>query len=99
MANTNVAREQRKFNLSKITLIEAYGNYVKVWQKEKMTLVNSTLKQCFQQLPQPQFVQIHKSFLVNKLHVTAIDKEHVHLAEGKTIKVGKSFKGYVQELL
>ncbi|MGO4891945.1 LytR/AlgR family response regulator transcription factor [Flavobacterium sp. W21_SRS_FM6] len=93
-----VDRERRKFNFDDISLIEAYGNYLKVWQGEQVTLVSSTLKQCLQQLPAQHFVQIHKSFVINKNGVCAVDNEHVFLAGGKAIKVGKSFKACLLSL-
>jgi len=94
-----VDREKRKFNLADITLLEAYGNYVKVWQDEQVVLVSSTLKQCLQQLPSQQFLQIHKSFVVNKNHVIAIDNEYVRLAGDRGVKVGKLFKEGLKCLL
>lgn len=94
-----VDREKRKFNVADITLLEAYGNYVKLWQGTQMSLVSSTLKLLLQQLPSQQFVQIHKSFIVNRQHINAADTEHVRLAGDKVIKVGKSFKDSLLGLL
>jgi DNA-binding LytR/AlgR family response regulator len=94
-----VDREKRKFVLDDISVLEAYGNYIRVWQGEQVSLVSSTLKQCLQQLPQAQFVQIHKSFVVNKQHVVAIDNQHVRLKDDREIKVGKSFKNQMLGLL
>lgn len=93
-----VDREKRKFVFDDISLLEAYGNYVKVWQGEVVSLVSSTLKQCLQQLPQQQFVQVHKSFVVNKQQVLAVDSNHLRLEGNKLIKVGKSFKKQILEL-
>ena len=70
--------------------IEAYGNYVKVWQQDKMTLVTSTLKHLLSELPEQLFVQIHKSFVINKEQVTAVTSDSVTLACGANIKIGKS---------
>lgn len=94
-----VDRERRKFSFADITLIEAYGNYLKVWQGQQVTLVSSTLKQCLQQLPNSQFVQVHKSFVVNKNHVIALDNDYVRLSNGTAIKLGKSFKDGLRDLL
>jgi DNA-binding LytR/AlgR family response regulator len=94
-----VDREKRKFKLDTISLFEAYGNYVKVWQGKDVTLVNSTLKLMLQNLPKQQFAQIHKSYIVNKTHIVAADKESVRLSSDKNIKVGKSFKSALPELM
>ncbi|GAC18264.1 LytR/AlgR family response regulator transcription factor [Paraglaciecola arctica] len=94
-----VGREKRKFVVDEISLLEAYGNYVRVWQGEQAILVSSTLKQCLQQLPQTQFVQVHKSFVVNKQQVVARDNQHIRLTGDRQIKVGKSFKDRLLGLL
>lgn len=94
-----VDREKRKFTLTDIALLEAYGNYVKVWQGEQATLVSCTLKQLVQQLPGSQFVQIHKSFVVNKTHIVAADSDHIRLAAGREVKLGKSFKQCLADLI
>ena len=94
-----VDREQRKFQLNDISMLEAYGNYVKVWQGAEMTLVSSTLKQLLQQLPQPQFVQVHKSFIVNKDRIVAVDNAQIRLDGNQHIKVGKLYKQALAGLL
>ncbi|WP_027672816.1 LytR/AlgR family response regulator transcription factor [Rheinheimera baltica] len=94
-----VDREKRKFLLGDITWIEAYGNYVKVWQGEHMTLVSSSLKRLVQQLPRQQFVQVHKSFIVNRDKVVAVDNDHVRIEGGLVVKVGRLFKQSLVGLL
>ena len=94
-----VDREKRKFALSEISYLEAYGNFVKLWQADKMTLVSSSLKQLIEQLPSEQFTQIHKSYVVNNAKVLAQDTEHLTLDCGSTLKVTRSFKKQAQGIL
>jgi DNA-binding LytR/AlgR family response regulator len=94
-----VDRELRKFELARISCFEAYGNYVKVWQGGQMTLVNSTLKQIHQQCGQAGFVQVHKSFLVNKQQVIAIDSQKIRLADQLQIKIGEAYKDNARQIL
>ena len=94
-----VDRERRRFLLSDIDLLEAYGNYVKVWQGEQVTLVSSTLKRLLQLLPVQQFVQVHKSFAVNKNKIVALENEQLRLAGGQPVKIGKAFKSGLAGLL
>ena len=94
-----VDRERRKFALADITLLEAYGNYVKLWRGDDITLVSSSLKLVIEQLPNKQFTQVHKSFVVNNSKVAAVETEFLTLECGRIIKVGKSFKKMVQQLL
>ncbi|MBU1309488.1 MAG: LytTR family DNA-binding domain-containing protein [Gammaproteobacteria bacterium] len=87
-----VDREKRRFLFNDIELLEAYGNYVKVWQGQQVTLVSSTLKRLLQQLPAQQFVQVHKSYVVNKNKIIAQDSDQLRLAGGQPVKVGKLYK-------
>lgn len=90
-----VEREQRKFQLEKITCFEAYGNYVKVWQGKNMTLVNASLKSLRQQLPAKDFIQVHKSFIIHRQEVTSIDSQSLQLSNQMRIKIGDAYRANV----
>jgi DNA-binding LytR/AlgR family response regulator len=94
-----VDREKRKFTLADITLLEAYGNYVKLWQGDDMVLVNSSLKLLIEMLPNTQFTQVHKSFVVNNAKVIAVDTDYLTMDCGRTVKASKTFKKDLQLLL
>lgn len=94
-----VDRELRRFELGSICCFEAYGNYVKVWQGERMTLVSSTLKQLCNQLPATAFVQVHKSFLVASCHVVCRDSQQLQLSNGLKVKIGDAYKIQAKQLL
>jgi len=94
-----VDREKRKFTLADITLLEAYGNYVKLWQGDEVVLVNSSLKLLIEMLPDTQFTQVHKSFVVNNARVIAIDAGSLTMECGRTVKASKTFKKKLQLLL
>lgn len=94
-----VDREKRKFVIDDITMLEAYGNYVKLWQGDMMTLVSSTLKQLLQALPNQHFIQVHKSFIVNKNKIIAVGHEQVRLVGEQNVKIGKSYKRGLNGLL
>jgi DNA-binding LytR/AlgR family response regulator len=87
-----VDRGQHKINLTDIVYLEAFGNYVKLWKADNMLLVSSTLKNLLERLPTEQFLQCHKSFVVNRSFVTGMDNENIALENGINIKIGKSFK-------
>ena len=93
-----VDREKRKFTIADISLLEAYGNFVKLWQDDEMRLVNSTLKQLLEQLPTEQFTQVHKSFVVNNAKVVSLETESLTLTCGRSIKVTKSYKKQAQRI-
>jgi two-component system, LytTR family, response regulator len=66
----------RFIKISSITFIEPVGNYSKIVTIEgKHCLVLKTLKQWQEELPDNNFVRIHRSSIVNKEHIDRIEKK------------------------
>jgi two-component system LytT family response regulator len=66
----------RFIKISSITFIEPVGNYSKIGTIEgKHCLVLKTLKQWQEELPDNNFVRIHRSSIVNKEHIDHIEKD------------------------
>jgi len=66
----------RFIKISSITFIEPVGNYSKIVTIEgKYCLVLKTLKQWQEELPDNNFVRIHRSSIVNIEHVERIEKK------------------------
>ncbi len=93
-----VDRSLKKFTLAEITLFEAYGNYVKLWQESNVTLVTSTLKNISEQLPSDSFTQVHKSFLVRNTAIMEFHASTIGLENGRVLNIGKSYKNAVEQL-
>ncbi len=87
-----VDRELRRFELALICCFEGYGNYVKVWQGQQMTLASTTLKAVMEQTAAAGFIQVHKSFLVNPSHVLSLDSQLLKLSNQQQIRIGEAFK-------
>jgi len=94
-----VDRGKQKFVLDDIDYLEAYGNYVKVWQAHKVTLVSSTLKSLLEELSSELFTQIHKSYAVNNSKVKSVESGKITLLNGTHVKVGKSYKKMASSLI
>ena len=93
-----VDRELRRFDLETICCFEGYGNYVKVWQGERMTLVSATLKAISEQTAGSGFVQVHKSFLVNPRQVQSLDSQSLRLSNQQQIRIGEAFKAQARRI-
>jgi DNA-binding LytR/AlgR family response regulator len=81
-----------KVRLDEVCCLESLGNYVKVWINEKFLLTARTLISFEGQLPSSSFIQIHKSFILNKKFVHYIEGSRVHLTNGRVIPVGKNYR-------
>ncbi len=79
-------------DLQQITYFESFGNYVKVWQENNYLLTPRTLSSYEAELPQEIFVRIHKSYILNRRMVHALEGNIVHLKNGKQLPLGKNYK-------
>ncbi|MCL2097209.1 MAG: LytTR family transcriptional regulator [Bacteroidales bacterium] len=83
--------------VQEIHFLEADGDYVKLHSSEGTFLKEKTMKYFEENLPQQQFVRIHRSYIVNVDYVAKIalyekEKFHIHLKNNTILKA--SLKGY-----
>lgn len=79
-----------RLGLETITHIEAYGNYIKIYE-EKMVLTPQTLSEFLEKLPD-SFLRVHKSFVVNFNHLRLIDGNQIVLQNDTKVTIGKSYR-------
>ncbi|WP_273566887.1 LytR/AlgR family response regulator transcription factor [Maribacter halichondriae] len=79
-----------KIDVDEIQYIEAYGNYVKIYT-DTMILTPETLTNFLEKLP-PNFLRIHKSFVINFNTLKLIDGNQIVLQNGAKLPIGKSYK-------
>ncbi|MGB5555236.1 MAG: LytTR family DNA-binding domain-containing protein [Flavobacteriaceae bacterium] len=79
-----------KIDVDEIHYIEAYGNYIKIFT-ETMILTPQTLTDFLEKLPY-DFIQIHKSFVINFNKLKLIDGNQMVLQSGAKLPIGKSYK-------
>jgi DNA-binding LytR/AlgR family response regulator len=68
-----------KIELSDILYAESIGNYVRIHAGGKNILAYLTMKSLEAQLPQPDFIKIHQSYLVNGSRIDAIEGNEIRL--------------------
>lgn len=93
-----VDRAWRRFDPPQICCLEAYGNYVKVWQGTQVTLASTTLKALMHHAALAGFIQVHKSFVVNPAHVVGLHSQQVQLSNQQQIKIGDSFRAQARQI-
>ena len=87
-----------KIDLTKLTYIEALGDYVRIHSKHGKYTVLSTMKAMDLKLPDDQFMRVHKSYIVRIDKIQKVIKSEVHL-EGYTVPVSRSYKDTLKERL
>ena len=67
---------------TQILYVKSMQNYVEIHlQNQKRIIVHQTLKSILDQLPQEDFLQIHKSYVVNTKYITHIEGSSLYLNE------------------
>ena len=88
-----------KVNHKEIHYCEALGDYVKLHTKDKVHTINSTMKNLEDKLrTSPQFIRIHRSFIINLNCLENFDNDTAIVA-GKIIPIGNKFRAGLQERL
>lgn len=84
-----------------ILYIESIDNYVKVHLADGTSILSKiSLRAVEEQLPQGEFVRIHRSFLVPRSRIIGFSRSEVVLGRnGKTLPIGKKYMDDVIALL
>lgn len=81
-----------------IVWMEADGNYTTIYTtNNKKRLVRQVITDLHHQLPVQDFVRIHRSYVINKTHVTEYKSSMVHLGDIK-LPVGRTYKDTLDSL-
>ena len=94
-------KEDKKYyqiKLAEILFIEAYGNYVKINMMDRLIVSHQTLTSFTHNLPENQFIRVHKSFIVSIDKIELIEGNRIHISNHK-IPIGKMYKLNVNRLL
>ncbi|MFN9499813.1 MAG: LytR/AlgR family response regulator transcription factor, partial [Chryseotalea sp.] len=77
-----------------IMYLSALGNYVKIFStgSQKPMIVYDSLQNLQQQLDADNFIQIHRSHVVNKVFIKNVDKVSVFLTNGECLPLGRKFQ-------
>lgn len=79
-----------RIKLEEIRYVQAMGNYVRIFTREKSYLIRHTFKSFRGRLPALKFCQSHKSYIVNLDFVREIKKEFI-LVGDQQIPVSRRF--------
>jgi len=74
-------KQLKKIFLNEILFIESMENYVNVFTTSSKEVVYSTLKLFSESLPAGQFLQVHRSYVVNIRHIQSIEGNMLHIAD------------------
>jgi two-component system, LytTR family, response regulator len=90
-----------KIELHDIDYVEATGNYVCVVCGTKKTIAHTTISAVEKLLPQPQFIRVQKSFIVNIVKIASITGNAIKLKNNDKadIVIGSTYKDAFLEIV
>jgi len=90
--------EHIKINLNDILFIKSDSDYTEIHLVERTILSSDTLKS-WKEKYKDEFIQIHKSFLVNKSKIEKISAQFVFITNQEKLQIGRAYKNQVEKLL
>ena len=91
-------KQLKKILLIDILFVEGMENYVTIYTTTSKVVVYSTLKQMQESLSNKNFIQIHRSYIVNIENVQAIDGNLLNIGTHK-IPVTRNFRDKVLSVI
>ncbi len=88
-------KKQHQINLDDLLYIEAFGNYCKVYLDDTMIVTLQKISDFEKMLPTTIFIRVHKSFVVSKPKITAIEGNLIHVG-AHTIPIGQTYKKIIR---
>lgn len=88
---TNGKNQFKKVNLSEICYLESLKNYVVLHTESEEIITYNTLRYYIDNLPNMQFIQIHRSFLIRLDKIEKTDTDSVWVLN-KELPVGDTYK-------
>ncbi|WP_420551947.1 LytR/AlgR family response regulator transcription factor [Tenacibaculum aiptasiae] len=84
-------KKLHQIKVNDIYYIEGLGDYIKVHLKDTFLITYKTLKKITDLLPKSNFVQVHKSYIINKNRLDYIEG-NLAVINSKNIPLGQKYK-------
>ncbi|GAB4047667.1 LytR/AlgR family response regulator transcription factor [Spirosoma litoris] len=78
--------------------IEGFGVYCKIHIKNTFQLINIRLSEVESQLSTKGFIRVHKSFIINTVHIKRFDGKHIWIDDRK-LPIGLTYRTIVNDFM
>ncbi|WP_196885776.1 LytR/AlgR family response regulator transcription factor [Aureivirga sp. CE67] len=92
------SKKYYQIEIDDILYFEAAGNYTKIFYLDQNILIREKISETYHLINSTDFVQVHKSFFVNKHHIESIEGNRIFIKK-HIVPIGKLFKSNVQEMI
>ncbi|WP_192822370.1 LytTR family DNA-binding domain-containing protein [Rufibacter sp. LB8] len=87
-----------KIRLDDILYVEGLQNYVSIYTKTERILSLRNIKKMEEQLPRPQFVRVHKSYIVPLDKIDSIERNRIFIGEA-VIPLGDTYRENFMQII
>lgn len=94
----NVNRTHHKVVLKEILYIESLKDYVRIHTVKDKLVVKGNLGTFMKQVPDKQFVRVHRSFAIALAHVKSFNQSEIEI-NGKQLPIGNSYRADLMKRL
>lgn len=100
-AETILLKSKAMLQLNQVTHISSDGHYLEFYltTKDNPEIDRNTIKSLLSQLPEKDFIQIHRSHIVNINFIKIIKASELVLMDGKILPVSRSYKTQIKQLI
>lgn len=88
----------QRLQLADILYIQAMGDYVSIYTKDRKITIHQNLKALENKLPVSKFIRVHRSYMVALDKIEAIEESTVYISTNP-IPVGEAYKSKMMKLL
>ncbi|RIV36697.1 DNA-binding response regulator [Flagellimonas lutimaris] len=85
-------------DLDNIIFIESIGNYCNILLEGEKIKVREKISDLLRVLPEKEFLQVHKSFIVAIKRIRSIEGNRIHIGD-HIVPIGQLYKGNVNKLI
>ena len=91
-------RKKISIQYDTIQYIESLADYIIIHTTSKEIKSNERISAIQKRLPADMFIRIHRSFILNKTHITASNNDYISIGD-TDLPIGRSYRPNVKELL
>lgn len=85
---------------SKVAFVKSEGNYCYIYMEERKIAIRSSIKNVIEKFSSPNFIQIHRAYLINTNFVSnIIVGENVVEIKDESLPIGRKYKKALIEIL
>ena len=90
----NINRTRHKVLLNNILFVESLKDYVRIHTKEEKLVVKGNIGSFLKQLPEDQFIRIHRSYAIALPYVQSFNQTEIRI-QGHPLPIGISYREQV----